>query len=429
MTPISGTLSLSQVRAELGLAGAFSMSNANARKLSGVLSGVMSLSQFRACQWIGVNKYPTSNIYYMPDNIASRIVLAPGLTVFGNSYALFITAGQNSNVTFDNYGTLQGPGGAANGGAGGTALYTDTYVGGAPGGTNGNLTINNFGSILAGGGGGGHGGVGGQGGNGYYVATAQDGGPYYSSPGTWAGWEWDGGGNIHRTRMMYFGTQVYDGYYVQANGIYNGGYTYYFGAYQYTGQTWPDWQGTPAPPPSGSCFPAGARVLMGDLTERQIETLVEGDVVMTVTGPAPLDFMGHPILGHRRMLGFRDGHRWSEEHSHWSRASDDGSQWLWTANKSVWIGEVELGVLGGLLDNESIRTGGGYELAHVDGWKKETPQVLGGYAPDTPLFFPNVAGSLMIVDGYVVSAGFDQRRFNPVGFDWDKARGVILGKE
>ena len=85
-----------------------------------------------------------------------RLVINSGVIVGStntSSYALNIPSGFGGTVTIDNFGSIQGAGGAANSGTGGNAIFA-----GAPG-----ISINNQGTIYAGGGGGGRGGTGGSG--------------------------------------------------------------------------------------------------------------------------------------------------------------------------------------------------------------------------------------------------------------------------
>lgn len=97
--------------------------------------------------------------------VVIRLTINSGVTV-GGSGAVALTIGQfpaGTAITIDNYGSIQGYGGAA-GAAGGDAIYAN-YA-------NQTVVINNKagGTIYGGGGGGGRGGTGGTGGGGYYVA-------------------------------------------------------------------------------------------------------------------------------------------------------------------------------------------------------------------------------------------------------------------
>ena len=85
-----------------------------------------------------------------------RVVINSGVIVGATSStnnALTIPTGLGGNLTIENLGSILGAGGAANGGTGGNAILANSPV-----------SINNQGSIYAGGGGGGRGGDGGQGG-------------------------------------------------------------------------------------------------------------------------------------------------------------------------------------------------------------------------------------------------------------------------
>lgn len=101
----------------------------------------------------GASKYQSS--------IRKRVVIEEGVTVGATStanYALNMPSGFGGRLVLVNKGSIQGAGGAENGGNGGDAIFA-----GAP-----NILIDNRGSIYSGGGGGGRGGSGGTGGSGNY---------------------------------------------------------------------------------------------------------------------------------------------------------------------------------------------------------------------------------------------------------------------
>lgn len=91
-----------------------------------------------------------------------RVVIAAGVVISSAEDGVALAAkngGSTSNewggvLTLDNYGIIQGLGGAANSGIGGSALYEDTVS------WSKSVIVNNYGTIRAGGGGGGVGGSG-----------------------------------------------------------------------------------------------------------------------------------------------------------------------------------------------------------------------------------------------------------------------------
>lgn len=92
---------------------------------------------------------------YWTQNIKKRLIVNSGVTIGATNttnYALTIPAGMGGILTIDNNGSIQGAGGSANSGTGGNAIFVGSPV-----------SINNQGTIYAGGGGGGQGGNGGQG--------------------------------------------------------------------------------------------------------------------------------------------------------------------------------------------------------------------------------------------------------------------------
>jgi hypothetical protein len=88
-------------------------------------------------------------------SVPKRVIINSGVIVGSTSssgYAINIPSGMGGTLRIDNNGSIQGAGGAANSGTGGSAIFVGSAV-----------SINNVGSIYAGGGGGGAGGNGGQG--------------------------------------------------------------------------------------------------------------------------------------------------------------------------------------------------------------------------------------------------------------------------
>jgi len=96
--------------------------------------------------------YPGSWAQTVPKRVVVNSGVIVGATDTSN-YALNIPSGFGGTVKVDNNGSIQGAGGASNGGNGGPAILA-----GASG-----VTINNLGTIYGGGGGGGGGGTGGTG--------------------------------------------------------------------------------------------------------------------------------------------------------------------------------------------------------------------------------------------------------------------------
>lgn len=121
-------------------------------------------------------------------NVPKRLVINSGVTVGSTSvgaYALHCGTGMGGTLIIDNYGSIQGAGGAANSGGGGHAIRAASS----------GISINNQGSIYAGGGGGGKGGTGGTGGQGYYTTTTTE-GPYYSQNYPAYFWKEDSVGSV-----------------------------------------------------------------------------------------------------------------------------------------------------------------------------------------------------------------------------------------
>jgi len=172
-TPITGAISLADIRTELGLSGAISLGDT---KVKNLLNQNTDLNSGHAAKYIGssttnVNLFSTMG---SPGTATTyKAYIDSGVTIGGTSGSTALTVGQfpsGSSVIINNYGSIQGSGGAA-GSAGGDAINAN-YA-------NQSVTINNQSgaTIYGGGGGGGSGGLGGSGGSGgaggggYYVAV------------------------------------------------------------------------------------------------------------------------------------------------------------------------------------------------------------------------------------------------------------------
>ncbi len=218
-TPLTGPISMSQIRAEAGLTGPISFSNIHVKRMAMDLLGSNSdlsrpvkMSNARGTQYFPPGD--KSNIWlsgWYGSLVAAtyKLVIAPGARVLGHPGNNALTVGQfpsGSVINIVNFGQILGHGGSI--GQGATGGY------GQPGGSCINADFSNQytnlfnkpgGQVLGGGGGGGKGGVGGtggRGGSGYYIATGQE-GPYRSGQDTGVFryvngvtyWKWHQGGN------------------------------------------------------------------------------------------------------------------------------------------------------------------------------------------------------------------------------------------
>ena len=135
-------------------------------------SGTISLDNF-FCAVNEIIVYITSNSVnvnvqslfgvYWTQNVPKRLVINPGVVVGSldpSAYALIIPGGVVSTLRIDNNGSIQGAGGVGSGVQGGNAIFAGSA----------GITINNLGTIYAGGG---SGGTGGTGGAGYYKLGIQ----------------------------------------------------------------------------------------------------------------------------------------------------------------------------------------------------------------------------------------------------------------
>ncbi len=176
-------------------------------------------------------------------------------------------------------------------------------------------------------------------------------------------------------------------------------------------------------PPFSSCFPAGSMVLMADGTQKEISTIVSGDVVMGPTGPWEVDYLYRNRLGPRKMLSTEDRKfTWTQEHLIWARMG--GKEWWWSGNAQGLRDEVKAGVVIGLFDNNSIMEGGRPEFANIDnGWSQvDIVDATAEYSPMTEVFEPMAPKGdrrMAFIDGFLVTCGTNQWECDYSKFHWD----------
>lgn len=198
-TPITGAISMGQMRNEAGLSGQINMGNARLRRMmmrpgyfaggDGYISQPPRMSDARATRyipdgatWTNLNLRAEFS-YTGAQNITFKLIIPPGSQVGGNTngWAMAVSDGWpiGSNLNIVNWGNILGGygqiGQGSNGGYGQTgggciyAPYPNVWT---------SLYNKPGGQVFSGGGGGGKGGTGGRGGrggNGYYVATSSEG--------------------------------------------------------------------------------------------------------------------------------------------------------------------------------------------------------------------------------------------------------------
>lgn len=157
----------------------------------------------------------------------------------------------------------------------------------------------------------------------------------------------------------------------------------------------------------GSCFPAGTMVLMGDYTEKPIEEVLIGEVVITPFGPARVKVLERPLLGNRPLYEMQNGRklRTSSEQSIWGRNPETLHEWWATRDIDQWRYEAESGI-GSSYSPEPVdltdQDGVEWEFATVEGWNKtvwkrvDAPEDLQLYD-----IFLDSAGAYF-ADGYMV---------------------------
>lgn len=178
-----------------------------------------------------------------------------------------------------------------------------------------------------------------------------------------------------------------------------------------------------------SCFPAGTKVLMGDLSEKNIEEVIVGDEVFG------LDCKRHKVVAlyptklgrDRALFQFEDKSlAWSGEHPLWIRTNEE--EYWGVHDYNAYIREIygpqpDVPVEYrnyGLKKKEPIVIVKPVEYAHVSGWKRHEVCIDRAAGTDMPLFDLIIDGpGTMICNGYVVSAFASDERHDFSRVRWD----------
>jgi hypothetical protein len=228
-TPITGAISLSNVRTELGLSGAISLNDTLVRQLTNQLSGTATLGNALAAASVNssVNNLNvlTGLFGSSGTSTAYKVLVRSGVTVGATAGNTALVLGQfatGSTIVINNYGSVLAYGGAGGsyynvGSSGGDAIFA-SYA-------NQTVTINNqTGALIYGGGGGGGsggpGGTGGSGGGGVFTSINYQysyfSPPYYfvQSSGGNSFWTWNSnylGGDLGTGPITIDGITYYRG--------------------------------------------------------------------------------------------------------------------------------------------------------------------------------------------------------------------------
>ena len=151
---------------------------------------------------------------------------------------------------------------------------------------------------------------------------------------------------------------------------------------------------------------------MGDNTEKPIEEVLIGEVVITPFGPARVIDYDRPLLGNRPLYEMKNGRklRTSAEHSIWGRNPKSRQEWWTTREIDQWRYEAEIGV-GSNYSPEPVdltdKDGVEWEFATVEGWNKTAWKRVD--EPDDLQLYDLVldSGGAYFADGYMVKALYD----------------------
>ncbi|MDR9847007.1 hypothetical protein [Herbaspirillum huttiense] len=167
---------------------------------------------------------------------------------------------------------------------------------------------------------------------------------------------------------------------------------------------------------NGCCFLPGSLVLMADGSVRPIEEVQAGELVMTADGSAKVRYLHKAVVGDRSLAAFDDGSlTWTEGHLFWARQA--GREWWWSASKKGFKRNVDLGLLPGLKDNDSVLEGD-VEYAHLRGFLRRSVRTF-KVDPSTHVYLPMTdCGSPIFVNGYLVGSWIDEKRCDYTKLRW-----------
>lgn len=173
-----------------------------------------------------------------------------------------------------------------------------------------------------------------------------------------------------------------------------------------------------------SCFVAGTLVRMADGSDKNIEDVVVGDVVLTSHGEDTVKQLWRPILGPRPLIQMKDGTaRVSSDHPLWSRdpvshqqfwCTRDMDEWLWDVNYGIgsWFGDDALPF------DLSGKPNRSWEYATLDGFKTMTWEFVPA-DPETQLYHLILENhGSYFADGYLAVTQGDKCGVDWTQFEW-----------
>lgn len=175
------------------------------------------------------------------------------------------------------------------------------------------------------------------------------------------------------------------------------------------------------------CFPRGAMVLMADGAWKEISTVTVGELLWSPHGPVACYEAHVTALGSRPLLAMDDfSLLWSGEHPLWVKRGERES--FWAVCRDLALYEVAAGIVP-LMEADLIlagRVGVPEHFAALDGWRRRTPVEVGASQDlsGLPLYLP-FTGSIICVNGYLVSGAADATKYDFRNFRWRPEHGGV----
>ena len=180
------------------------------------------------------------------------------------------------------------------------------------------------------------------------------------------------------------------------------------------------------------CFVAGDRVLMADgKTWRAVELLKEGDWLMGANWlPARLKLVTNQVITPNVLIAIGDLVV-TGDHAMWVK--DEVGEGFWVFDKELWLQVVSEERIGGLKNNDLIKTsaeGQPVTFAHLDGWLTVVPRVIERGVERRTYTLKTESSIPVIVEGFVAAAETNERNFERVfghgysGLAWNSMWGA-----
>jgi len=174
----------------------------------------------------------------------------------------------------------------------------------------------------------------------------------------------------------------------------------------------------------GSCFAAGTQIRMADGTDKNIEDVKVGDVVLTSHGVDVVREMWLPILANRPLIQMKGGRaRVSSDHPFWSRDPVTKRQFWCTRDFEEWLRDVKFSI-GSWFGEHALpfdlsgKTEQVWDYATLDGFEQTTWEFVEGHY-NLPLYHLLLENhGSYFADGFLVCSQADKCGVDWTEFEW-----------